>query len=158
MTGEAGKLCTRCEERPRRPKQRWCKDCHARYVRENREANNRAAAERRDDGQQDCGPLAGVYFVECGGFIKIGVSTNVCARYYGLQNANPFPIVPLGFAPEPVFDNAELLEATIHLFFAAHRYRGEWFHDCAAIREYINTKAAAWPDPVQLFDAKDRAS
>lgn len=30
------KLCVRCKERPQRPKHRYCKECHAEYMREHR--------------------------------------------------------------------------------------------------------------------------
>lgn len=39
--------CTRCKERPRRRGQRWCKECHAAYMRANRPRHSELSDEAR---------------------------------------------------------------------------------------------------------------
>jgi hypothetical protein len=36
VTGDGQKLCSRCQRRPRRPGQRYCKPCHTDYCAERR--------------------------------------------------------------------------------------------------------------------------
>lgn len=88
-------------------------------------------------------PFRGVYFIESGGYIKIGVSSDVRTRAKHLQlQARPSL---LGYLP--ISDREESLrrEGELHKQFAFARCRGEWFRDCDEIRAFILTSASAWP-------------
>ena len=134
------RLCAKCGVRPqRKPKQRWCQECHREYVR------NQRALRYRETDPDNCGPFSGVYFVQCGSFIKVGVSTNVYHRLRQIKSANPHPILPIGFIAEPRMAAANALEIEIHALFRPYRHRAEWFHDCAEVREYIASRAQPVP-------------
>jgi len=145
--------CGKCGERPRRAAgQRWCKECHAEYVLDRRLQKSVDA----ETDAADLGPLSGVYFFECDGFIKIGVSSNVCARHRQIKSSNPREVKPLGFQAERGMKAADALEDALHARFVTQRYRAEWFHDCPEIRAYIDQHAQAWPtqDDVQEGEVK----
>jgi hypothetical protein len=84
--------------------------------------------------------ICGVYFIECGRFIKIGVSGDVTARLADLQRSNPQELVGLGAIQLPS-GQALQLERLLHRHFAAQRHRFEWFHDHERIRDYIEEHA-----------------
>lgn len=67
----------------------------------------------------------GVYFVQCGPFVKIGMARDVRSRLLALQLGNPFPLRFLG----AIGDGQSLgsLEAQCHARFAKFHRRGEWF-------------------------------
>lgn len=91
------------------------------------------------------GPYSGVYFIVSGGYVKIGVSSNVLSRFRSIQNANPNTVVGERFIHEPNPGMADTLEAALHQRFAAHRYRGEWFTLCPEIHAFMLNEAAQWP-------------
>jgi hypothetical protein len=68
---------------------------------------------------------SGIYFVQCGPYIKIGVGRDVRSRVQALQCASPFDL---------------------HTKFAAHRHKGEWFHNVPELRHYILFHAEPWPE------------
>lgn len=74
-----------------------------------------------------------VYFVECGGRIKIGYSTNVEARMKALETGAPHSLTLLATIP-----GSQGFERAIHSVLGAHRHKGEWFDDCAAVRSLIS--------------------
>lgn len=80
-------------------------------------------------------PECAVYFVAVRGFIKIGWSENWRARVKHIQVNNPEEIEVLLVLGRP-----KIFEQTMHADFAAHRARGEWFHDCPEIRAYIESR------------------
>jgi hypothetical protein len=139
------KLCGRCEEQPRRPRQRWCKDCHASYVREQRQKHAEARATREIEGRMSVGDRAGVYFIRCDSFVKIGVATNVVNRFQQIKTANPFPVAPLGFIPEDTVIGADKLEFDLHCRFGQLHHRGEWFKLVSPLAEFIAENAKPWP-------------
>lgn len=75
-----------------------------------------------------------VYFVQQGedGPIKIGLAKNVVARLDGLRASNPSELYVRAIVP-----GDHDLEAEIHLRFAKHHIRGEWFHPDLALLGYI---------------------
>jgi hypothetical protein len=89
----------------------------------------------------------GVYFVECAGFVKIGVGWSVQGRLVSLQVASPLVIVPLGYIHVETGAEALTVETELHQRFSTDRHRGEWFLDTPALRLVIKERAAAWPAP-----------
>lgn len=87
----------------------------------------RARAEVRAVGK-------GVYFIQGseGGPIKIGCSNDVQGRLSGLQTANPDRLAIIAFIPDVGRD----FEQTLHLQFARHRVRREWFEE-APVMEWL---------------------
>lgn len=65
-----------------------------------------------------------VYFIECQGFIKIGLANNLGTRLSNLQIGCPFDQTLI--ASFRVHDTAEI-EAELHNLFDKYRARGEWF-------------------------------
>jgi hypothetical protein len=162
-------LCSRCNERQRRAVgQRWCKECHSAYVRDNRVLVDRSIRTTRARRMQQRGAESGIYFVECQGFIKIGISISVGRRYSSIRNSNPFPVRALGFIPIDTIDESERRESALHEQFRALHHRGERFVDAPAIREYIAANSTGWPVMTQcdwdenaaaaLWDVKQQAS
>lgn len=72
-----------------------------------------------------------VYFIECNGSIKIGRAIDVAKRMQTLKVGNPRKLTLLGTVPPGS------LERCIHDRLVAHRVTGEWFRDCAPVRELI---------------------
>lgn len=88
---------------------------------------------------------AGVYFIECDGFIKIGYAGIANARWDAIRVCNPHTSTPLGLIHERDDVAAKALEASIHAELAAFRHKGEWFIDCPEVRRLIAARASAWP-------------
>lgn len=65
-----------------------------------------------------------VYFIQCGEYVKIGLSSNVESRLKALQSATPYPLKLLKKLPVP---NMARAEARLHRHFASVRHKGEWF-------------------------------
>lgn len=100
------------------------------------------AAVRRSYGALACG----VYFLQSGPFIKIGVASNVLRRVRDAAwTWNPHEVIPIGWIPEPDYRAAYRLEAQLHAQFVDSRHRGEWFHLTAALSDYITANAEPWP-------------
>lgn len=89
-------------------------------------------------------PRGGVYFVRSSPFIKIGLAFDVLHRLHALGTDNPHEIVPLGWIPTERKDRCEL-EASLHLRFAQHRFKREWFHMHADLLDFIRDHAQPWP-------------
>lgn len=73
-----------------------------------------------------------VYFIECGGFVKIGVAVNVEKRLASLQTGNPAPLTLL-----VAISGNEKMERELHKRFAVDRVQGEWFNFSPALKAYI---------------------
>lgn len=116
-------------------------------TREIADRNYTEEAERRiADRDRARAGYTGVYFVQCGTFIKIGVSVDVRARVRSLDaTKGPVSLHPLGFIPCDDPWSAELLERQLHSDLRAHHQRGEWFTDCEPIRLLIADRCQAWP-------------
>lgn len=91
------------------------------------------------------GLFTGLYFLACEGFIKVGVSVSVDRRFYSIQSANPFEVLPLGFIHTAKMGEAIGLEDAFKIRFSALNHRGEWFVDAPEIREHIAAHAQPWP-------------
>ncbi len=68
--------------------------------------------------------LCSVYFVRGGGFVKIGCSTNVAARFRAIRNTSPVPVELVG-----QMRGGTLEEGRLHDRFARDRAHGEWFRE-----------------------------
>jgi hypothetical protein len=81
----------------------------------------------------------GLYFIECQGFIKIGISDWIKRRLIGLDHANPLGIKVIAVLPitNPII--ARDMERALHTAFADQRHRGEWFRDSPRLRAKIAT-------------------
>lgn len=77
-----------------------------------------------------------VYFIECDGLIKIGRSSRIRNRMLALRLEVKKDLVLLGRIPTDV-----IKEHAVHVLFAHLRQHGEWFTDCAELRDYIATHA-----------------
>jgi hypothetical protein len=87
---------------------------------------------------------SGIYFVQCGPYIKIGVGRDVRSRVQALQCASPFDIEPIGWIRHRRLKRKAELD--LHTKFAAHRHKGEWFHNVPELRHYILFHAEPWPE------------
>lgn len=81
--------------------------------------------------------VAGVYFIEGAGLIKIGFTTDVAARLRKLRNSSPVPLELLHVISS---EDAPDLEAMVHGMFAAHRRHGEWFTATEELRAFIQKR------------------
>lgn len=78
-----------------------------------------------------------VYFIECDGHIKIGVTSgSIKKRFHALATAHHRPLTLLA----TITDKDGGLEFALHQRFAAHRIRGEWFTAAPEILEYIKAE------------------
>lgn len=66
----------------------------------------------------------GIYLLECQGFYKIGIASNVVQRVKDLQCGNPFSIKVVAFSP---VKKAAKIEAELHRTYSKKRTSGEWF-------------------------------
>jgi len=66
-----------------------------------------------------------VYIVECNGLYKIGRTSHLDSRLNAIQTATPFPVQLVYAIPCPMKDRE--IEHALHVIFADHRVRGEWF-------------------------------
>jgi hypothetical protein len=73
-----------------------------------------------------------VYFLAGGGLIKIGCSTQLDKRVRAIRNSSPIPVELIGH-----MQGGSFVEGWLHLQFAHLRRHGEWFEDCAELREEI---------------------
>lgn len=83
--------------------------------------------------------LAWIYFIQhgAGGPIKIGIAKDVERRLASLQSASPVPLHVLG-----AVRGTERGERQLHLRFAKHRIRGEWFQPVEDLLRYVERTAA----------------
>ena len=66
----------------------------------------------------------GLYLLECKGFYKIGITSNVVKRVETLQMGNPFIIKIIMFRP---MIHAKRVEHELHRRYAGYNVSGEWF-------------------------------
>lgn len=88
---------------------------------------------------------SGVYFIQCGEFVKIGASTDVRSRLCSVRSATPFGVTGIGFMPAKTNDELNVLESTLHQEFSHLRYKGEWFRKEQALTDFITAYAQPWP-------------
>lgn len=91
--------------------------------------------------------VRGVYFIQYGNFVKIGLSGDVSKRLEHFDRTlMPEPPQPLGYMPVDGGD-WELFECerALHQRFSHLRHRGEWFRDSIELRDFIAEACASWP-------------
>lgn len=71
-------------------------------------------------------PYRGVYFIQCEGFIKVGMAKDYERRLEALQAANPLPLRMVAVLEGERF-YPPYVEADIHRKLRAHCVSGEWF-------------------------------
>lgn len=74
-----------------------------------------------------------IYFIESGGFIKIGYSKKWEKRVLSLKSANPQKIDVL-----LVIEGTREREGDLHARFQESRIRGEWYQPTQALLDYID--------------------
>lgn len=72
--------------------------------------------------------LPGVYFVQCGEFVKIGTAQHIANRVNSHQVSSPYPMTLLGSIVIPSLAVRRRTEKEWHERWAAAHHRGEWFH------------------------------
>lgn len=73
-----------------------------------------------------------VYFVSAPGRIKIGFTTKPEKRLIVLRRSDMEELTVIA-----IIDGSRALERKLHALVDKHRLRGEWFTDCADVREVI---------------------
>lgn len=73
-----------------------------------------------------------VYFIECCGRIKIGITENLKSRLAKISTYAPRPIALIGTVPGDFAD-----EARFHIALSEYKSNGEWFLDCVEVRRVI---------------------
>lgn len=89
-----------------------------------------------------------IYFIECAGFVKIGISTRPQKRLVGIRVSNPFDCQMIGLMKGDAFG-----EQQIHDFIRSHHHRGEWYRLTDELRGLIDyllgpddaPSPAGWP-------------
>jgi hypothetical protein len=92
----------------------------------------------------------GVYFVQQGGFVKVGRARGVEDRRRALEFGMPHgAVIPLGWIHIPLLTEHGIgraeHEQLIHRAFAQYRERGEWFQAHPRIEAFILKWAEPWP-------------
>lgn len=77
-------------------------------------------------------PPEEVYFIQCGDFVKIGISACAESRITNLQTSTPYDLEILYAFPGTGFDERELHKRFKHL-----RHRNEWFRLTDEIHDFI---------------------
>jgi hypothetical protein len=118
------------------------------YMREQRAGDERWAAPTKVTARRRI-EWHGVYFVQWGSFIKIGYGWNVERRRRQITCTIPEgDVTGMGWIWLRQAGQLESYEQFLHQKFAAHRVRGEWFHDCPEIRAFIYDNCLPWPETV----------
>lgn len=73
-----------------------------------------------------------IYFIQSGGFIKIGFSSNWGGRLRSLKTSNPNPIELLA-----LIEGTREQERELHARFQTHRAEGEWFKPAPELLDHI---------------------
>ena len=74
-----------------------------------------------------------IYFVQSLDKIKVGFTNNITHRMKGLRSANPHGVILIG-----TVEGNKNHEKKIHTVLKDNNVIGEWFRDCAEVREYID--------------------
>lgn len=86
-------------------------------------------------------PIAGVYFVRCGAYVKIGHAKDIRKRLQEIGACCPEPLALLHHVACPDARARLALECAFHRQFDAEHYRGEWFRDRGALRAFLEAIA-----------------
>lgn len=78
---------------------------------------------------------ASIYFIlaEEVGRVKIGITTNIRARMYDLQNSSPVELKLIALFENKTFED----ERFLHAVFSDYRIRGEWFRYSDEIKDFL---------------------
>lgn len=90
--------------------------------------------------QRSTNPIGSIYFIEGGGFVKIGFTRDFSRRLPHIKTSSPFPITVLLVVPAHTSD-----EKRLHKRFANARLHGEWFKLTPEIQAYIDEVRYAAP-------------
>lgn len=82
-------------------------------------------------------PVAGVYFIRCQRFVKIGFAGDIHQRFRDISQSNPFDLELLAYVPITKREEARRLERSLHQQFKAFRHRLEWFALSPEVQAYI---------------------
>lgn len=96
-------------------------------------ASVRALPRRGLSREEKHTPVEGVYFIGFDNYIKIGRSSNVARRIYGLQTGFPTPLIIYLILTDP-----EVSELGMHRKFKHLRLQGEWFKKTKELTDYID--------------------
>lgn len=72
------------------------------------------------------------YIIRCRPFVKIGMTVDVEARFRQLLATNPFDLEMVA-----ILAGGRAVERALHLRFAAHRHRDEWFREEGELAAWI---------------------
>lgn len=84
--------------------------------------------------------VCGVYFIQCGAFVKIGQGGNLRKRIKYIETHTPYEVRLLGVVP-CFRDQCRREELALHLRFQHLHHRLEWFHLTPEITAFIDTLA-----------------
>lgn len=101
-----------------------------------------AASQPEPSGEPNLPAQCGVYFIQCGEYVKIGRAADLQQRYKGLSTGTPFPLSVLHFIPCNDLDTAVSLERQMHTRFHHLRHRGEWFRHTDELKRYLRENAS----------------
>jgi hypothetical protein len=88
-----------------------------------------------------------IYFAQASDRIKIGFSRNVGQRLSALQSIYRCELEII-----ETVEGTLLFERAIHDYLSAHRLVGEWFADCAEVRETISEIVRSGPSAIGYAD------
>lgn len=101
-------------------------------------------ADGPDDGRMESfgridamSPVCGVYFAECGPFVKIGQAANIGKRIRGMALVNPYDVELVCVVPCVDRASAVACEREFHRRFHAYRHRLEWFRREGDLDAYL---------------------
>lgn len=78
-----------------------------------------------------------IYFIEAGGFIKIGIASDLASRLTAIAVSNPHPVAILHSCVGTTED-----EKAFHRRFSGLHYRGEWFRHEGELKAFLAEKTA----------------
>lgn len=80
-----------------------------------------------------------VYFMQTAtvGAIKLGIAWNIGYRFTSIQTGNHEKVSLVGWISFPDKALARKAERALHIRFASHLLRGEWFHPHKDVIQYI---------------------
>lgn len=80
-----------------------------------------------------------VYFIECAGYVKIGRSeaASINSRLRCIASCCPLPMTFLGAVRSPP-GKSVFNEKRLHIRFAKHAHKGEWFKLTDEVREFLD--------------------
>jgi excisionase family DNA binding protein len=97
-------------------------------------AIGRAIVFKPDDLDEWLQSRAKVYFIACGKFVKIGVTTNINKRISSMKTWNPLEMRILAKIP-----GDRKTEKDLHLKFKKYRHDCEWFRLAGKLAKYIDS-------------------